>query len=101
MANFFEMKQQRQFALDKAGRIMTAAQSANRELTREESLEVDSQMSVVQALNPQIARIERQNTLAHQLVNGKLIGAPGNLRQAHTELRLCSRRIILQTSLLG
>src|SRR5579862_6405363 len=41
-------------------------------------------MAAANALKPEIAKIQRQNTLLQHIVNGKLIPAAGNLRQART-----------------
>ena len=84
MANLFEMKKQRAHALNKAESILKAAESASRELTSIESLDVDTAMAAVKALDPQINKIERQNTLQQHLVNGKLLPAPGQAGQART-----------------
>jgi HK97 family phage major capsid protein len=84
MANLYQLKKDHNFALDKADSILNAAQSASRELTATEQSEFDVAMAAVSALKPQIAKIERQNTLLQHVVNGKLIPAAGNLRQART-----------------
>jgi HK97 family phage major capsid protein len=84
MPNLFELKQQHHFALNKADSIVKATEAANRDMTDAESAEYETAMLAVSALNPQIAKIERQNTLTQHLVNGKLIPAAGNLRQART-----------------
>lgn len=82
--NVFELKQQRQFALDKADKIIAATEGAGRKPTTAESLEVESLMTAVRALTPQIDKSEKQFTLREQLVNGKLLGAGMNLRQGRT-----------------
>jgi HK97 family phage major capsid protein len=76
----FDMKAQRKRALDKADSILKAAETAGRELTKEESLDVDNCMAASQALEPQIRAIESKNTILQQLTNGKLI--PGTLTGA-------------------
>lgn len=64
MANLFEMKQQRAAALAKAENILDAAErDSNRELSATESADVEMAMTVVKALTPKIASIEKQNTL--------------------------------------
>jgi HK97 family phage major capsid protein len=80
----FEIKKQRQHALNKADSIMRAAEAANRKPTDAEQLELDTCMAAVDAYNPQIAKIERNNTIFQHMVDGKLIPAAGNLRQART-----------------
>jgi HK97 family phage major capsid protein len=82
MSTFFELKKQRSFALDKAENIVRAADG--REMTDAEYQEYNLSMRAVEGLNPQIERITRQNTLMQHMVNGKLIPAAGNLRQART-----------------
>lgn len=84
MANLFELKQQREFAMSKAENLIKAVESTNREMTATESQEYETAMTAVSALNPQIAKIERLNTITQHLVNGKIIPAGGNLRQART-----------------
>jgi HK97 family phage major capsid protein len=80
----FEMKQDRAFALAKAENLLKAADSANREMTAQETQEYEMAVNAVNALTPQIARIEKQNTLMQHVVNGKIIPAAGHLRQART-----------------
>jgi HK97 family phage major capsid protein len=84
MPNFQELLKQRAFAQSKAESILNAAQLANREMTEAESREFDMATAAVNAINPQIAKIERANTITQHLVNGMLIPAAGNLRQART-----------------
>ena len=84
MASLMELKKQRAFAVRKAESLVSAAESANRELTETESAEYDLAMAAVNTLSPQIAKSERNNTLRQQLTNGMLIPAAGNLRQART-----------------
>ena len=81
MANLFELKQQRAFAMNKAEAIVNAA---GNNMTEAQEKEYDLAMSAVTALTPQIAKIERQNTLMQHVVNGQLIPAAGNLRMART-----------------
>ncbi len=83
-ANLFEMKRSHAFALNKAEALVRAAESAGRELTEAESAEYDVAMAAVNGLKPQIAKIQRLNTMDRLLVDGKLLGAPGNLRSART-----------------
>jgi HK97 family phage major capsid protein len=82
--NLFELKQQHHFAFSKAENILKAAESANRDMTAAESQEYDTAMLAVDALAPRIAKINSRNTITQHLVNGKLIPAAGNLRQART-----------------
>lgn len=82
MPNLFDLKRQRAFAKAKADKIVATAESENRELTAAESQEFDVTMAAIQSFNPQISKIERQNTIREHLVDGKLIPAAGNLRQA-------------------
>lgn len=84
MPSLFELKKQHAHALNKAESLVNAAQNAGREMSDSELLEYNTAMSAVHALNPQIAKIERQNTIRHQLVNGKLLSAQGMAGQART-----------------
>jgi HK97 family phage major capsid protein len=78
----FELKQQHTHALNKADSILRAAETAGRELTDAESMDVDMCMAAVNTLKPQIAEIESKNTLSKHLVNGKLI--PGGPAEGST-----------------
>lgn len=84
MADFFQLKKDHAFALNKAESIVRAADNAHRALTEAESQEYEMAMAAVSALVPQIKQKERQNTLMQHVVGGKLVPAAGNLRQART-----------------
>jgi HK97 family phage major capsid protein len=73
--NLFELKKQRQHALDKADSIIQAAENAGRELTAAENLDVETALTAAKALNPQIAAIEKKNTILTHVSNGMLIPA--------------------------
>jgi HK97 family phage major capsid protein len=75
---FFDLKKQRNHALDKADTILRAAETARRELTAAEQLDVDTCIAAANALEPKIRAIESKNTLRTQLTNGMVIPAvPG------------------------
>jgi HK97 family phage major capsid protein len=83
--NLFELKKQRAFALNKAETLIGAAENAGRKMTEGEASEYSVAMAAVASFAPQIAKIERQNTLHHMLTNGKLIpGGPGTIGRART-----------------
>src|SRR5579859_6397367 len=84
MATYFELRQQHAFALNKAESIVRASETAGRDMTEAEEKDYNLAMSAVNALAPQIAKVQRRNTIQQHLVNGKLIPAAGNLRQART-----------------
>lgn len=91
MAGLFELKQQRETALTKADSLLTAAEHAHRELTSQESAEVDMCMVAVKALTPQITAIEKQNTIRkYQDAGGRIMpGGPsagGFMRQSKPTL---------------
>jgi HK97 family phage major capsid protein len=73
MSKLFEMKAQRQHALNKADAILKAAETAGRELTKEEALDVDTAMAAIKGLDPQISAIESKNTILTHLIDGKLL----------------------------
>jgi len=78
MANLFELKKDRAFALKKAENLTQAAENANRNLTDAEEQEFSVALAAANNLGEQIAKIERQSTLRKHLVNGMLIpGTPG------------------------
>ncbi len=64
MANLFELKKQRQHALAKADNILKAAEVAGRDFTADENLDLETCQAAVNALNPKIAAIEKNNSLA-------------------------------------
>ena len=68
-----EMLKQRAQALRKSEAILAAAETAHRELTAEESYDVDNCMTAVKALNPQIESHEKLNTMHKLFTNGRLI----------------------------
>lgn len=95
MLNLFELKKQHHHALAKAEGILTAAESAGRQLSDAEALDVDTCMAAAKALKPQIDELESKNTIRAMFPNGKPIidlapgspgptwrsnGAPGNTR---------------------
>ncbi len=71
--NLFEMRKQREEALNKADSIVTAAEVAKRPLTADESQTVDTCMKEVNALTPQIKQREDLNTLSAQFSKGVVL----------------------------
>lgn len=67
MAALIHLKQQREYALNKADSLVSAAQNAKRELTAAESQDVDTCMAAVHALNTQIKTIESKGTIRRML----------------------------------
>ena len=67
--NLFELKKQREHDLAKADSIVRAAKAGRRELTADESMDIDLNMRAVNALNPQIAGIEKDNSIRKMLTN--------------------------------
>ena len=78
--HLFELRKQREFALNKADSIVKAAENARRPLTDNEDLEIASSMAAVNALNPQIKKLEGSNTLATQYPRGAVIIDGGGAR---------------------
>ena len=75
----FDMKQMHHSALKRADSIITAAENANRALTAAENLDVDAAMAEAQELAPQIATIEKKNTI-RTMFSGEsvlFVGEPG------------------------
>src|SRR5262249_28542516 len=70
MPNLFDLKKQYAFEKSKAESIVNAAESEKREMTEAEEREYDVAMAAVNAIAPQIAKIQRQNTISQHLVNG-------------------------------
>jgi HK97 family phage major capsid protein len=71
-----DLKQQHTHALNKADTILRAAETAGRELTDAESMDVDMAMRDANALKPQIAAIESKNTIRNVFPNGMVIAEP-------------------------
>jgi HK97 family phage major capsid protein len=69
----FELKQQREAALQKADAILSAAEQGKRDMTPAETEQVTACQAEVAALNPQIQLIESQNTLRAQYPTGRVI----------------------------
>jgi HK97 family phage major capsid protein len=88
--HLFEMKKQRAHALAKADGILAAAENAHRELTETESLDVDTAMVAVRTFNPQIAAIEKKNTIQAMFPNGQVIVDGGRKYQSGNENRVLS-----------
>lgn len=76
--NLQTMLQQRAAALNKVDAILVAAKAANRGFTESESNDCDAAMAEVHALNPQIERIEKANTLLAQFPQGRVIPGTAN-----------------------
>lgn len=73
MANLLGMKQDHHAAITKADSLIAAAENAGRALTATENLDVEAAIAEAQALAPQIATIEKKNTLAGLFRSGGLI----------------------------
>jgi HK97 family phage major capsid protein len=73
----FELKTQREAALNKATALVQSAESTGRSMTAAENLDYSIAMSAVDALNPQIKKIEASNTLL-KMVDGNGFIIPGN-----------------------
>lgn len=77
----FDLKKQRETALAKADAILAAAETAKRNLTDAEGTDLDSAMAEVNALNPQITRIESLNTIRAKFPTGVVLtDGPGGKR---------------------
>lgn len=76
MALLAQLKDQREAALAKADAILAAAENAKRSMTAAESTDVDACMAEVNAINPQIERIQALNTLRNQFPTGRVIVDP-------------------------
>ena len=61
---FLELKKQHTHALNKAESIIQAAETAGRELTAAETLDVNMAMSAAKALEPKISAIQSMNTMS-------------------------------------
>jgi len=84
----FDLKKQREHALRKAEGIVQAAETAQRALTDSESLDYDSLITAVHALNPRIAEIESKTTIRGMFPNGIVIVDGGRRNARQPEKRL-------------
>lgn len=75
MALLLELKKQREAALSKSEAIITAAESGNRQFTDAENQDLKAANAEVDALTPQIAAIEKANTLRAQNPKGVIPSA--------------------------
>lgn len=64
-----ELKQQHKHAVDKADSIVTAAETAGRNMTATEEADVTMALNASRTLGTQIAAIEKKNTLMSQLTS--------------------------------
>jgi HK97 family phage major capsid protein len=89
VAKLFELKKQRDYALDKAESIAATAERAKRELTASESLEFDSCMTAVNALGSQIKHIEKTATIYDMVgPNGAVLIDGGRKVTKHRSVQL-------------
>ena len=87
----FELKQQREAALQKTESIIKTAEHAGRDFTAAESMEMDNVNLAVTALNQQISAIERKNTLGSVLrLNGGVL-IPGSASTGENGARRFSK----------
>jgi HK97 family phage major capsid protein len=89
--NLFALKAQREHALNKADSIVRAAENAKRELTSSESMEIETCMSAVNSLTPQIKKIESQNTILKQFPGGQILVDGGSFVQQNREKKVLSQ----------
>ena len=79
----FDLKKQQKHALDKLDSILAEGERTGT-LTDGQQMEADTLQAALKTLTPQIAKLERDNSVRQHLVEGKLIPAAGNLRQGRT-----------------
>lgn len=81
MPNLQELAIQRKHATNKCEALVAAAESGKRDMTREESIEFDNQMTVINVLNKKIEGLQKNSTLRSQMANGMyLSGNPNGTR---------------------
>lgn len=73
MALLATLKQKREAALAKSEEILKIAETTNRQLTEQESKDIDACMVEVNALGAQIKQVESVNTLRGQFPTGQVI----------------------------
>lgn len=72
MPNLFEMKKQREEALNRAESFVSASESAGRAMTETENRDFDAAMVEANTLTPQIERVEKLNTLRALAPKGQI-----------------------------
>ena len=85
MADIFALRAQREHSLAKADSLLKAAENARRQLTSTEQLEIDSCMAAVNALNPQIKKIESNNSIFKQFPGGQILVDGGSFVQRNRQ----------------
>jgi HK97 family phage major capsid protein len=76
--HLFELKKERNAALEAADALLAVGERGNRGLTAAENESFDSKMAEVGRLGKQIEVIESRNTLRNHLTDGKLLPGNGN-----------------------
>jgi HK97 family phage major capsid protein len=83
------LRRQHNHALTKAESILRGAETAGRELTRDEQLDIDTAMAAANALEPQLRDAERRSTIRAHFPNGGVMVTNGGRRTVQQpELRL-------------
>jgi HK97 family phage major capsid protein len=85
MADLFALRAQREHALNKADSILKTAENARRELTPEESREIAMCTTAVDSLNPQIKKIEGNNTITKMFPGGQVLVDGGTFVQRNRQ----------------
>jgi len=96
--NLQELAIQRKHALAKTEALVAAAETGKREMTREESIEFENQMTAVNVLSKKIEGLQKTSTLRSQMVNGMLLSGNPNSTRA---LEKKSRTLHLSEEYLG
>jgi HK97 family phage major capsid protein len=83
------LRRQHNHALNKAESILRGAETAGRELTKDEQLDIDTAMAAANALQPQLKEAERRSTIRAHFPNGGVLVTNGGRRTVQQpELRL-------------
>ena len=78
--DILSLRKQHNHALNKAENILRGAETAGRELTREEQLDIDTAMAAANVLEPQLRDAERRSTIRAHFPNGGALLVNGGRR---------------------
>ena len=87
--DILSLRKQHNHALNKAESILRGAETAGRELTKDEQLDIDTAMAATRAIEPQLKEAERRSTIRAHFPNGGVMVTNGGRRTVQQpELRL-------------
>lgn len=86
-AGLLELRKKHAFAIKKAESILAAAETAGRDLTAEESMEIDTCTAAANALEPQLKEAQKKSTIYEHFSKGAVFIEDGGRRNTQTPRR--------------